>query len=197
MLVLKTVTFYFIYCLFIQGEVAEMQNLRRSSNLSFCSGIFLSGWQDDGQCWDTSWHVVERFLQLLSVFCWCHWNSVFPWMSEWWGIYLDASAEPSSSAYHAMPRCCLLYEVLLFQNDSKLVCLLLPTALLCNLERAVCHVVYRHLLDLLTPGTKHLICDQGVSAVEQLHVEWEFWPPHCFGIVFAVLLSVPFSIHTE
>ena len=29
MLVLKTVTFYLIYCLFIQGEVAEMQNLRR------------------------------------------------------------------------------------------------------------------------------------------------------------------------
>ena len=26
MLVLKTVTFYFIYCLFIQGQVAEMQN---------------------------------------------------------------------------------------------------------------------------------------------------------------------------
>ena len=47
MLVLKIVTFYFIYCLFIQGEVAEMKNLRRSSNLSFCSGIFLSGWQDD------------------------------------------------------------------------------------------------------------------------------------------------------
>ena len=46
MLVLKIVTFYLIYCLFIQGEVAEMQNLRRSSTLSFCSGIFLSGWQE-------------------------------------------------------------------------------------------------------------------------------------------------------
>ena len=31
-LILKTVTCYFIYCLFIQGEVAEMQNLHRSSN---------------------------------------------------------------------------------------------------------------------------------------------------------------------
>ena len=102
-MVLKTVTFYFIYCLFIQGEVAEMQNLRRSSNP-----------------------------RLLSGFCWCHWNSVFPWMSEWWWICLDMSAEPSSSVYHAMPRCCLLSGVLLFQNDSKLFCLLLPTALLCN-----------------------------------------------------------------
>jgi hypothetical protein len=33
MLVLKTVTFYLIYCLFIQGEVAEMQNLISSAYL--------------------------------------------------------------------------------------------------------------------------------------------------------------------
>jgi hypothetical protein len=61
----------------------------------------------------TSWHVVEWFLRLLSGFCWCHWNSVFPWMSEWWWIYLDMSAEPSSSAYHAMPRCCANYVICL------------------------------------------------------------------------------------
>ena len=42
MLVLKTVTFYFIYCLFIQGEVAEMQNLRRSSN-SVLESFFQDG----------------------------------------------------------------------------------------------------------------------------------------------------------
>jgi hypothetical protein len=41
-LVLKTVTFYFIYCLFIQGEVAEMQNLRRSSN-SVLESFFQDG----------------------------------------------------------------------------------------------------------------------------------------------------------
>ena len=115
-MVLKTVTFYFIYCLFIQGEVAEMQNLRRSSNP-----------------------------RLLSGFCWCHWNSVFPWMSEWWWICLDMSAEPSSSVYHAMPRCCLLSGVLLFQNDSNLFCLLLPTALLCNWY----HFIYAASVDMI------------------------------------------------
>ena len=107
-MVLKTVTFYFIYCLFIQGEVAEMQNLRRSSNLSFCSGIFLSWWQDDGQCWDTSWHVVERFLRLLSGFCWCHWNSVFPWIFVWWrflhGLLGECTCPPNPTA---MQHCCL------------------------------------------------------------------------------------------
>ena len=60
MLVLKTVTFYFNYCLFIQGEVAEMQNLHRSSNLSFYSGIFLSGWQDLKITWTAqkAWTIL-------------------------------------------------------------------------------------------------------------------------------------------
>jgi hypothetical protein len=94
------------------------------------------------------------------------------------------SAEPSASAYHAMPRCCLFSGVLLFQNDlfnfninfaylfnfninlgylfyfdiklilintiilyidSKLFCLLLPTALLCNWY----HFIYAASVDMI------------------------------------------------
>jgi hypothetical protein len=43
MLVLKTVTFYFIYCLSIQGEVAEMQNLLGHQ---ICHSVLKSFFQD-------------------------------------------------------------------------------------------------------------------------------------------------------
>ena len=132
----------------------------------------------------------RTYPRLLSRLCWCHWISVFPCRSVWWWIYLGVCAENSSSFYHALPRCCLLYGVLRIQNDSKPVCVLLSTALVCVACKGL-GAMWR-LLDLLKHKTRTSYMQS--SAVGQLHVGILTFSFSLYNI--AVILSVH-TVHTE